>query len=64
MSSMYRLKLALVINCVLILVMILVGVFSGNWNMLSFFSGSDLTKVLTISICWLIAPFFYRFFDG
>lgn len=59
----YRLKMAIVFTCVVILALILIGTFSGNWSLLTSFGESLPFQFGVLFACWLAAPFFYRFFD-
>lgn len=59
----YRLRMAVVFTCVVALAFILIGTFSGNWTLLSSFSDSRPFQFSVICTCWLVAPFFYKFFD-
>jgi len=63
MFSFYRLKMAIVFTCVVILAFILIGTFSGNWSLLSSFGDSLVFQFGVTFVCWLVAPFFYKFFE-
>ncbi len=63
MFSFYRLKMAIVFTCVVVLAFILTGAFSGNRQLLSSFTDSWVFTFCVTFVCWLIAPFFYKFFE-
>ena len=63
MFSFYRLKMAIVFTCVVAVGFILIGAFSGNWSLLSSFGESWIFQFGVTFVCWLVAPFFYKFFE-
>lgn len=58
-----RLQMAIAFTCVVASAFVSIGTFSGNWNLLSSFGDSPSSQLVVLFACWLVAPFFHKFFD-